>query len=381
MNLCNLHIVGAERGPVDIQIAQGKIQSITPHKELANGSIIFNDGLVFPGLVNSHDHLEFNLFPQLKSKTYQDYKEWGTDIHLKFGDEIERILQVPKNLRVQWGMLKNLLSGVTTVIDHTKNNVPHNPWIDVYRDYRYLHSIGLERFWKVKLNNPFSKSPLIVHLGEGVTKSMSNEIDDIIKWNRFQSKVIGVHGIAMNESQAKHFEAIVWCPDSNLFLYNKTATVNELKKHTSILFGTDSTLSASWNIWEQLKVAHKLKFLNDQELFDSLTMNPSNIFDLNLGLRENCSADLVITKKKYDDDSWDNFYSINPENILLIIKCGEIRLFDSSIKDQINVSILDLFAPIQYENSKKYIGKEAIQIIKEINKYEIELPLPITVNE
>jgi len=44
-------------------------------------------------------------------------------------------------------------------------------------------------------------------------------------------------------------------PDSNYFLVGETADVGMLKQHINIIFGTDSALSASWSIWEQLRLA------------------------------------------------------------------------------------------------------------------------------
>ena len=41
----------------------------------------FEEVIAFPGLTNSHDHLEFNLYPALGHKQYADYREWGDDIH------------------------------------------------------------------------------------------------------------------------------------------------------------------------------------------------------------------------------------------------------------------------------------------------------------
>ena len=63
----------------------------------------------------------------------------------------------------------------------------------------------------------------------------------------------------MNVQQAKAFEALIWCPDSNFFLLNTTAKVDKLKKEVAILFGTDSTVSANWNAWEQIRLAQKTK--------------------------------------------------------------------------------------------------------------------------
>src|SRR4051812_26154872 len=67
--------------------------------------------IAFPGLVNSHDHLDFNCFSPLGDKIYNNYTEWGNHIHAAFPNEIKKVLTIPQVLRVQWGMYKNLLAG------------------------------------------------------------------------------------------------------------------------------------------------------------------------------------------------------------------------------------------------------------------------------
>jgi cytosine/adenosine deaminase-related metal-dependent hydrolase len=74
--------------------------------------------VVLPGLINSHDHLEFNLFPRLGRGVYPNATEWARDIYHPERSPIREQLQVPKPVRLAWGGLKNLLSGVTTVCHH-----------------------------------------------------------------------------------------------------------------------------------------------------------------------------------------------------------------------------------------------------------------------
>jgi hypothetical protein len=80
--------------------------------------INFDDAIAFPGLINSHDHLDFNLFPSLGEKLYQNYTEWGKQIHQDYSNEIAAILKIPTSLRERWGIYKNLICGVTTVVNH-----------------------------------------------------------------------------------------------------------------------------------------------------------------------------------------------------------------------------------------------------------------------
>src|ERR1700690_697652 len=122
MILNNLFSITREQ-LVDIIITEGKINSVSKHEDslvdnLGSQTIKFHDAIIFPGLINSHDHLDFNLFPQLGNRIYNNYIEWGEDIHLQNKKAIDSILKIPQELRIQWGIYKNLLNGITTVVNH-----------------------------------------------------------------------------------------------------------------------------------------------------------------------------------------------------------------------------------------------------------------------
>src|SRR5438552_9584515 len=74
--------------------------------------------LILPGLINAHDHLEFNLFPRLGNGPYPNSEAWANDIYQPGRSPLREHRSVPKPVRLWWGGLKNLLSGVTTVCHH-----------------------------------------------------------------------------------------------------------------------------------------------------------------------------------------------------------------------------------------------------------------------
>ena len=367
-------------------IGDGKIKTISTNDFQSSNKkdtlrFQFDNALVFPGLINSHDHLDFNLFPKLGNRTYKNYLEWGTDIHHQNKKTIDEVLKVPQALRIQWGIYKNLLNGFTTVFNHGKQLQIQHSLIDIFQDKDSSHSVRLEKYWKLKLNNPFNKKqPFVIHIGEGTDEKSCKEVDTLLQWNILRKKLIGIHGVAMNIKQAAHVEALVWCPDSNFFLLNATAAIDKLKHVTSIIFGTDSTVSADWNFWNHLRLARKIALLNDVELFASLTSLPAKVRNLsNIGmLEENANADIVIAEKN-SDNATEAFYALNPESILMIIKNGSIILFDESLLQQVvdqNISAT-MFSRIHVNGKFKYVKGELHQLIKHIKSYSKEIHLPV----
>jgi cytosine/adenosine deaminase-related metal-dependent hydrolase len=143
MLLSSLNIIG-QAGKKTVRIEQEKIIAITDEKPLDDQNefhLSFENAIVFPGLINSHDHLDFNLFPQLGNRVYKNYGEWGEDIHQSHKRVIEQILAIPKQLRRQWGTYKNILCGVTTVVDHGGDRHKNNDLITVYDKAISFHSM------------------------------------------------------------------------------------------------------------------------------------------------------------------------------------------------------------------------------------------------
>ncbi|MDB4925549.1 hypothetical protein [Mucilaginibacter sp.] len=361
-------------GPVSMQIKNGKMM---PVKDTAADvlQLMFDNALVFPGLVNSHDHLDFNLFPQLGNRVYNNYTEWGEYIHENYKEEIAAVLKVPLALRINWGIFKNLLCGVTTVVNHGEPLTINDPPINVEQCHS-LHSVQFEKRWKKKLNNPLKrKLPVVIHVGEGTDELSNHEIDELIHWNLLNKKLIGVHGVAMSEQQAKKFEALIWCPASNYFLLNKTAPANYLKKNTTILFGTDSTLTGSWNIWDHIRLARKTKMLTDSELYSSLHTSAgswqTNSLNLNKGY-------VVVANKRKKETGFESFFSTDPADILLVVYEDSIRLFDATMLDQLTSIDLSAFSKIYINDTCKYVQGDLPGLMKQITEFYPAAIFPIT---
>ncbi|MFD2873038.1 hypothetical protein ACFS5N_11200 [Mucilaginibacter ximonensis] len=359
-------------GPTNIQLSSN---NRSPSAGSTVGALQLDMGgaLAFRGLVNSHDHLDFNLFPQLGDRIYNNYTEWGNYIHANYKAEIAAVLKVPLHLRTSWGIFKNLLCGVTTVINHGEHLALNNPPITVLQGHS-IHSVQFEKRWKLKLNNPFKSRAVMIHIGEGQDELSNKEINQLCYWNLLKKKLIGIHGIAMTEEQAKNFEALVWCPESNYFLFNRTAKIDQLKKHTTILFGTDSTLTGNWNIWDHIRLARKTQMLTDAELYSSIYLG-------GVLCRANHADDdgtIVVAKRKADTSPFDAYFDTDPADILLVVHHGHIRLFDASLFDQLKHRDLSNFSELEIDGSFKYVDGNLPALIKQIKTYYPGAAFPIS---
>lgn len=381
MVLHNLYLVNGQQ-PVNIDIKGSNIAGVNDAPAPENDKrlhLTFQNALAFPGLINSHDHLDFNLFPQLGDRKYKSYREWGPYIHQNYVGEIAAVLKIPVHLREDWGMLKNLLCGVTTVVNHGEKPQTTNRLIQVYSHCHNLHSVGFEKFWRLKLNNPFKRNlPVVIHSGEGTDHQAHHEIDQLTKWNLLRRKLIGVHGVAMSSRQAKKFKALVWSPQSNEFLLGKTAPVDKLAKYTDILFGTDSTLTGYWDIWQHIRYARQLKLLGDEELYNSLSVTAAQVWKLSSGkIKKGKRADIVITRNKGQQHNFEGYFSTTPADILLVLYGGKIMLFDEELLLQLEGTDLSNFSKIYIQGACKYIRFDIPKLMSEIRQYYPKAIFPI----
>ncbi len=334
------------------------------------------DAIAFPGLTNSHDHLEYNLYPALGHKRYVDYVEWGLDIHQRDADLISSLEHVPRAHRLRWGALKNLLCGVTTVAHHGDANdgrtaIP----IGTVRGTA-VHSLRFAPRWRWTLNAPVDRSPYVFHVGEGTARGAREEVDTLLRWNLFARPLVGVHAMTLHREQAGRFRAVVWCPLSNEFLYGATADVASVKDRTAILFGTDSTLTADYNVWNHLRRARAIGALDDRELFEAVTSTASRVWRLAGSGRVVAGqiADLVVARKRAEN-RWDAFFSVNPEDILLVLRGGKVLLCDASLDAAF---VPRPFSMVRLGGSAKWVAEDVPALLTRIRECGVEPNLPIT---
>jgi cytosine/adenosine deaminase-related metal-dependent hydrolase len=382
MILSNLILAAGSRAkPGSIVFKDGQIMEVTETQYPAG--IDLGGALALPGLINSHDHLDFNLFPLLANRRYSNYHEWGRDIQVNNRDVIDAVLKIPESIRVQWGIYKNLLHGFTTVVNHGKQLSVRDPLIHVYQQSQSIHSLGFEERWcRQLLNIRQYRKRVAIHVGEGVDELAVAEIDTLIRANRLRRQLIGIHGVAMNTNQAKAFRALVWCPASNQNLFEKTAPIASLKNHTTILFGTDSTLTAPWDLCTHISTAFSMNALTATEMLEALTINAAaawKIKDRGL-LAEGKKADMIFVRKESAAEK-EFLRSYQADDILLVIAEGRVVLFDEILSSQFfpKLVVMEAYTRIQTGKHVKFVYGNLSKLAEETHAYNATIPIPVNI--
>ncbi len=254
---------------------------------------------LLPGLINAHDHLQLNNFPRLKFRDrYSEVGEWIADLEARRGSHrvLAAAAAVPRELRSRLGGLKNLLAGVTTVAHHD----PLYPEllaadfpVRVLAGYGWSHSLGvagIDSVIRSHRDTPGTSS-WFIHAGEGVTEAMAQEFDTLDAAACVTANARLIHGVAFGEAHWRRVSArgagVIWCPASNDFLFGSTFRSRELIESGRVALGSDSRLTGSRDLLEELRVAQQTGLVAVDELEPLVTRVAAKL----LGLRDRGTLD------------------------------------------------------------------------------------------
>jgi cytosine/adenosine deaminase-related metal-dependent hydrolase len=278
--------LSAEEAEVlDIEIAGGKIQSMRKPSRKARAANL--DGLlILPGLINAHDHLEFNLYPRLGLGPYANAGAWARDVYRPDESPIAEHLRVPKNTRLLWGGVKNLLSGVTTVCHHN----PRAPVFDrhfpvrVVKQFGWAHSLEFSPDLSERFQRTPPAWPFILHLGEGVDRAAKREIFALNEMGALDSRTVLTHAVALGarglQLAKQRGASVIWCPTSNLFVLGRTLSGEALRSCIPIALGTDSALTAEGDLLDEIRAARRVSKLPAAVIYNMVTAGAAKILRL-----------------------------------------------------------------------------------------------------
>ena len=322
-------------GSGDIRVTGGRITDLG--KNLTAGFlervIEFRDCLALPGLINSHDHLDFNLLPLRGSPPYTNFTAYAADVYRPQESPLREVLSIDQRDRLLWGGYKNLISGATSVCHHN----PAHPVLGK----RFPVRVVAEVAWSHSLH--YSQDPLhdfrqaagrpfVIHAAEGVDEAARREIEELDRLGILQPNTVIVHGVALGQGEIARLEragaALIWCPVSNQSLFGQTAPLPQLRGRVPFTLASDSLLTGSATLFDEIRAAHDTGLASSDELLAMVTTTPSRILRLPPGagtLRVGARADLIVLADTGISPAQTLLQS-RPADLELVLVGGEVQL-------------------------------------------------------
>lgn len=229
-----------------------------------------HDHLLFPGLINAHDHLNGTWWPRVApNRPYLNVYQWLADF-----DQSSVVAERKQNSVAdvyELGVYRNLISGVTTVADHFwridgSEFYTRHP-IHVLYEYGRTWTPRELTAWGGDVPTEYgsavrNRQPYVIHLAEGLDSDAATEMDVLLRFDALGRNTMTIHGIALRpddiEMMAQVGASVCWCPHSNLYLYGQTANIPALlRSGVHVTIGTDSSLTGGLNLLDEVRIGRE----------------------------------------------------------------------------------------------------------------------------
>lgn len=313
----------------------------TKLENLPSEALHLDGFLILPGLINAHDHLEFNLFPRLGRGIYPNATAWSKDIYRPDEFPIRQQLDIPKRMRLLWGGIKNLVNGVTSVSHH-------NPYeaevfdrgfpVRVVKRFGWAHSLDFCSDPREQFRRTPSGEPFLIHAGEGTDEQARSEIKRLDDAGILAANTVIIHGVAIGPDDLMTLKrrgaSLVWCPSSNLFTLGKTLSKEVLESDVPIALGTDSALTAESDLLSEIRTA--CRYASVSRVYEMLTVQAAAILRLRCGegaVSEGAFGDLLVVRDQGQTPA-EALLDLHPEMVLV---GGKVKLISLALADRINL--------------------------------------------
>jgi len=354
---------GASRAPLPIR--GGRIGSSLAARAWR---IDLHDHLIFPGLINAHEHLHVNAVPPLHADApFPNSYAWIAAFQAHFKEPaVVAALQVPKALRLRHGALKNLLAG-TTCVAH------HDPWhaaldatdfpVALLRDYGWSYALGWPGYGP-PVASSFAATPAerpwLIHLAEGTDATAQAELEQLDRLGCLAANSVLVHGVGLRERDVDRViasgAAVVWCPTSNHTLLGRSLDPRRLCAAGRLALGSDSRLSGARDLLDEMRGVAARGELGPRQLLGLATTDAARILRLRSrgSLAPGARADLVIVEDR-GGNAESNLTGIRRSDIRAVVRDGVPRIADPDFAEWFVATGVDA-VPVTLDGKPKLLA-------------------------
>lgn len=346
-----------------VVVAGERIVSIatTPAAIPEGATVVDTNGIISPGLVDLHNHVNYNFLPLWESgQTWQNRFEWTAD--QGYIDTVKAPFEAVKAGRHQCQALKygefRALVGGTTTIQGSSDSACSREWVrnvehtNFCEDHIGQHGGALSYLEPDEVASVLASfddhsiRAFFMHLAEGIDETSLAEFEQLRTMGLLRPEVVLTHGTALTsaefEEMARVGMKLTWSPTSNLLLYGQTTDIPAaLEAGVMISIGPDWTPSGTANLLAELKVADRLDreefgdVISDEAMFRMATANPADMAAMadKIGrIAPGLYADLVVVRGDVEHP-YRALIDAAPADVLATFVSGEILYGERRLLD------------------------------------------------
>ncbi len=342
------------------------------------------NGVISPGLINTHDHISYQANPYVASpanadERYEHRNDWRVggashDNHTAISSG-----GTATSNQTRWAELRQLMSGTTSIVGATYSGTG---------DQGLLRNLDTSNAGQLGLGEGASgidsqtfplhdqsgleltsgcaypsidavtvipaDSAYLPHVSEGIGEAALNELRCVSSTTNGGHDLLSprtsiVHGVALKAPDIGMLAAtgtsLIWSPRSNISLYGDTALVPVYARiGVNISLGTDWLISGSMNLLRELKCADSMNAtywnhaFSDQALWHMTTSASADASQTGekIGrIQAGKTADLAIYRQ-HAGATHRSVIAANPEDVVMTMRGGKALYGDAMLVQALN---------------------------------------------
>jgi 5-methylthioadenosine/S-adenosylhomocysteine deaminase len=342
-------------------VQEGKIAGAGAAVTIPAGTrVIDTGGFIYPGLIDLHNHLTWNVHPRWSPGLTRDRYEWQAmdSYAVALSGPQAKVRSVAECDLERFGEVKALVWGATTVTGSLQQDCS----LGLARNLDYGSDFGQEpaqyRIFPLELKPEEEASvrsalasgkPVLMHLAEGTDASAARELR-MARAHAFLSPgLIIIHGVPLTEQDfddlGKAGVGLVWSPRSNIELYGRTTNVAAAKKRVVMAISPDWSPSGSSGMIAELRYAALWsdqqfpRVFSAKELVQMATANPATlarIADKVGRLAKDHFADYVVIRRGARTDAYESLIYAGTKDVMLVSVSGRPLFGDRELMQRVN---------------------------------------------
>lgn len=355
-----------------VQVEDDVIVAVT-NVQPAGVAVVDTGGIIFPGLIDAHNHPSYNSFPTLMFNNfpYGHRDEWGED-DSEYDDwkNKRRIVTNAVNdantaTITKYGECLELMAGCIAIQGQSNSDAEHShPDVILCNIEQFPSRVDANIFpWWNRAEDIAARATLrakiaggavnasMIHLCEGPDATSLAQFYTWSGWGMLDGTTAIIHGTPLGPTEFAQMATVgaklIWSPMSNMKLYGSTANVKAAKQAgITIGLAPDWTPSGCYNILEELGYAWQLNttiFSNAftaREMADMVTINNAKCAGLD-GRYGKIAAGYKAGLCVIEGDTADPYMALiraRPPQVLLTIVDGTPRYGEPTLMSALGVT-------------------------------------------
>ena len=318
-------------GEVLLDTATGLIRCVAEdcsgRPEAAEGTLLCTDGIVLPGLIDAHDHIQYGHLPRWRHpRLYLSRYDWQSSSgywdFMRAYDEVQGSLMCEL---MKYSETRMALGGATSgegsagaaacvapILRNLDKAVVHGfPGWEMEESVPRISGTSAAEAAAILAGlRDGSIDAYVPHIGEGIDDQSRAEYDTLYELGLIVPGTSIIHGTGGGTIELARLAAqgvgLIWSPRSNTDLYGLTTNVSVARAFgVPIAIGPDWTPSGSWSVLDEMKCVDDLDSAyfgdtwTDQQIVESTTSVAADLYRIDpwVGrLEEGLMADVTVIR-------------------------------------------------------------------------------------